>query len=102
MNIHGPCVQRYLITGNQCISLSLGNQRSLSTSSTAPPPLYRKSSIERVHEGGTGRVNAQQMKNDDGLGPMPDNWELDFTSDGTPYYMEYVTHYKSVTIISLI
>ncbi len=42
-----------------------------------PPPMQRKKSLER----------AQSTSS---LGPLPSKWEMSFTEDGTPYFIEYV------------
>ena len=38
-------------------------------------PLVRKRSLERAHSASN-------------LGPLPDNWEMAYTDDGHPYFIE--------------
>jgi hypothetical protein len=40
-----------------------------------PPPMQRKKSLERAQSSSS-------------LGPLPSNWEMSFTEDGTPYFIE--------------
>ncbi|XP_041347543.1 membrane-associated guanylate kinase, WW and PDZ domain-containing protein 1-like isoform X3 [Gigantopelta aegis] len=41
-----------------------------------PPPMSRKKSLERAHS----------LSN---LGPLPSNWEMAFTDDGQPYFIDH-------------
>lgn len=59
------------------IEVSTNNRSSISRSPSdiQPPMLTRKKSLER----------AQSSSN---LGPLPPNWEMAFTEDGVPYFIE--------------
>ena len=61
------------------IEVSTNNRSSISRSPSdiQPPMLTRKKSLER----------AQSSSN---LGPLPPNWEMAFTEDGVPYFIEWV------------
>ena len=58
------------------------------TEDQLPPPMSRKKSLERAHS----------LSN---LGPLPPNWEMAFTDDGQPYFIEYV-HCVYVSVLKVI
>ena len=51
------------------------------TAEDAPPPFQRKRSLQRA-----------QNNSNSSLGPLPSNWEMAYTEDGTPYFIEWVPH----------
>ena len=45
-----------------------------------PPPLARKKSLERAQ--------SNRSMEGENLGPLPPNWEMAYTEDGTAYFIE--------------
>nr|KAI8728720.1 membrane-associated guanylate kinase; WW and PDZ domain-containing protein 1; partial [Biomphalaria glabrata] len=54
----------------------IGSEKSLDDNELPPQPLMRKKSLEKAHSSSN-------------LGPLPHNWELAYTDDGHPYFIDH-------------
>ena len=54
---------------------------------TAKSPISRPAEAPPAPPGGPGSQKEEKGKQDD-LGALPSNWEMAYTDDGTPYFIE--------------
>ncbi|KAK2177076.1 hypothetical protein NP493_619g01026 [Ridgeia piscesae] len=73
------------------LSKQLPNQSDIGSRDVFPKQQQRKKSLE----------HAQSMSNDR-LGPLPPNWEMAFTDDGTPYFIDPLCQVGSNCLFGLV
>ena len=83
------------LPGGQAMQLDKRKQRARSNSNSGHPP---ELTVEDGDEGHTSQPpisptrkrSLEKAHSTSNLGPLPDNWEMAYTDDGHPYFIEYV------------